>query len=68
MTALTLRWDKYESKQLYWYEEDMEFEWEKSRAKSTREETTFNTEVSGAEALLDARDPMQVELKQLSAG
>ena len=39
-----------------------------SKARTNREETTFTTEVSASEALLDAREPMQVDLKQLSAG
>ena len=62
------RYDRYESVTLYWYEEDLEFEWEKSHERAVREQTSFNTDVSAADALLDAREPIAVDMKRLTAG
>lgn len=43
------RWDRYESKQLFWVEEDMKAEWEKTTSKSRRSEAEYQTNVASAQ-------------------
>ena len=45
-----LRWDRYENKQLYWIEEELEAEWERTTARSRRSEAEYQTTVSASAA------------------
>ena len=47
----THRFDKYENKQLYWVEEELEAEWEKLSSKSIRQETEYQTDVNAMDAM-----------------
>lgn len=46
-----LRWDKYESKLAFWFEEDVEAEWETSKTQTRREQTEFGVETTAGDAL-----------------
>lgn len=45
------RFDKYENKQLYWVEEELEAEWEKLSSKSIRQETEYQTDMNMTDAM-----------------
>lgn len=45
------RFDRHENKQLYWVEEETEAEWEKTTAKSTRQESEYQTETTAMSAM-----------------
>ena len=57
-TTPVLRWDKYENKQLYWIEEELEAEWERTTSKSRRQESEYQTSVSAASAFESSLAPM----------
>ncbi|CAK9021723.1 Uncharacterized protein SCF082_LOCUS15467 [Durusdinium trenchii] len=44
-------WDKYESKLAFWFEEDVEAEWETSKTQTRREQTEFGVETTAGDAL-----------------
>ena len=57
-----LRWDKYESKTLFWVEEEVEAEYESSRSKTTREQFNYETEQPAPDALLEAAAPLTLDM------
>lgn len=56
------RWDKYESKTMYWVEEDVEAEWESSKSKTYRERTQYETQTGAADALADQDVPLTLNM------
>jgi hypothetical protein len=54
----SFRWDKYESKQLYWIEEELEAEWEKTTAKSRRSEAEYQSLTSASSAFESSLAPL----------
>lgn len=56
MNVLNQRWDRYESKQLYWVETDLKAEWEKTTSKSRRSEAEYETQVASAELFASSLD------------
>lgn len=63
-----LRYDKYENKTLYWYEEDLEFEWEKTATRASREEAEFERDVSGMDMMLENTEAMDVDMRMAAQG
>lgn len=57
-THLKFRWDKYESKQLYWVEEELEAEWEKTTSKMRRAETEYQASVGVGAAFENSLAPV----------
>lgn len=55
---LIARWDKYENKQLYWIEEDLSAEWEKTTSKSRRAETEYQSSVGVSDAFESSLAPV----------
>ncbi|CAL1128311.1 unnamed protein product [Cladocopium goreaui] len=56
------KWDKYESKTLFWVEEEVEAEYESSRSKTTREQFNYETEQPAPDALLEAAAPLTLDM------
>lgn len=54
-----LRFDKYENKQLYWIEEELSAEWEKTSAKSYRQESEYQADVSASSVLESSLTPLE---------
>lgn len=57
-TNSKFRWDKYESKQLYWVEEELEAEWEKTTSKMRRAETEYQASVGVGAAFENSLAPV----------
>ena len=53
------RYDRYENKQLYWVEEETEAEWEKTTAKSIRQESEYQTETNAMSAMEASLAPIE---------
>ena len=53
-----LRWDKYENKQLFWVEREVECEWKRTVAKTRRVESEFESNVNAASAIEPASAPL----------
>ena len=63
-----LRWDKYEKKPKYWYEEDLEMEWEKIEARHISQEGSFEMESNFDKFAMDHAAPIQVDMGAATAG
>ena len=62
------RHDKYEGKPIYWVEEEVEVEWMKTTNRSKTEEGQFEVAGSIADAMADASETLQLEMKALPEG
>ena len=60
------RYDKYESKQVYWVESELEAEWEKTTSRPRRETAEFEVETDAQNALLQAVNPLSLDVKSLA--
>ncbi|CAE7445453.1 unnamed protein product [Symbiodinium sp. CCMP2592] len=59
-------YDKYQKLTKYWYEEDLEMDWEKERSRETNEEGEYETTTDAA-SFLDA-PPIEADLNQAARG
>lgn len=50
------------SKTQYWFEDDIEAEWESTRAHTTRETSQYETEQSAEDAMMDASAPVALDM------
>ena len=64
----SLRYDKYEKKPKYWYEEDLEMEWEKTKERSVSKQTNMEAATSGAGLAAAMTNPMKVDMDMASRG
>ena len=62
-----MRWDRYEKKQKYWVEEDLEAEWNKTRKSSQEEEVAYETGVA-AEDVGQVGGPLSFDIAEAHAG
>lgn len=60
LPSIIIRWDKYENKQLFWVEEDLKAEWEKSTTKSRRSEAEYQVHANAAESLASILDGVEM--------
>ncbi|CAE7661640.1 unnamed protein product [Symbiodinium sp. KB8] len=65
----TGRYDKYEKKTKYWVEEDLEFEWEKSKQESVAENAEYQVQDSdGTDLMTDPNATMNFDLTEAALG
>ena len=65
-----LRYDKYQKVTKYWYEEDLEMEWERERSKAVAEEGEYET-TGHAHTALSSFDPtatMTADMSEAARG
>ena len=63
------RYDKYEKKTKYWVEEDLEFEWEKSKQESVAENAEYQVQDSdGTDLMTDPNATMNFDLTEAALG
>lgn len=63
-----LRFDRYEGKPIYWIEEEMQAEYERSRTKSTTETVEYEMETGVEGALGQASDALGLDMSTLPQG
>ncbi len=60
------RYDRYESKQAYWVESELEAEWEKTTSRTRKETMDFAVDTTASDAMLQATTPLSLEMKGLA--
>ena len=63
-----LRWDKYESKVLYWVEEELEAEYEAHRSRTKRQTMEYDVETPVADAIGDFNAPITLNANEMRNG
>lgn len=66
--VLDFRWDKYEAKTKYWYEEDVEQEWEKEKGKQRNETVDYTVETSAEDVGVSMSTPLLMDVNQGRGG
>ena len=62
------RWDKYENKPKYWYEEDLEMEWVKQKQRSATTATEMESRKTGENLAKDMSAPMRMDMDLAKRG
>ena len=63
-----LRYDKYEKKHKYWYEEDLEMEWEKQKVKATTQEGEYEIEGNLGDFAMEHSAPLAPDMNVAAEG
>lgn len=63
-----LRWAKYESKVLYWVEEELEAEYEAHRSRTKRQTMEYDVETPVADAIGDFNAPVSLNANEMRHG
>ena len=61
---LDFRWDKYESKTLYWVEEEISAEWEQLRSRSHRQTYHYNVETPAVDAITETSGAVHLDTNE----
>ena len=62
--SLDFRWGKYESKTLFWVEEEISAEWEQLRSRSHRQTYHYNVETPAADAIAETSGAMHLDTNE----
>ena len=68
MLPIPLRYDKYEKKPKYWYEEDLEMEWEKKKERNVIQQVSMDAQTSGADLAAAMANPVKVDMDLAARG
>ena len=63
-----LRHDRYEGKPLFWVEEDLQAEYEKTASRTRREQAEYQVSAPGADVFADAHEAMTLDMSAIAGG
>ena len=63
-----IRTDKYDGKPIYWVEEEVEVEWQKTTSRTQAESSEYQVAASLSDAMADANEPLGLDMKAIASG
>lgn len=63
-----IRTDKYDGKPIYWVEEEVEVEWQKTTSRTQAKSSEYQVAASLGDAMADANEPLHLDMKAIASG